>query len=85
LALVLFAQRPEGLLAVDRFHPIALEIVVAAVERLADGGDLFEVSGKGILDDVLGARPLVAARSFSFLAVSGVTCTSIPPLYGCGD
>jgi hypothetical protein len=25
--LALFAQRPEGLLAVDRFHPTALEIV----------------------------------------------------------
>src|SRR5436190_6447905 len=29
-----------------------------------------------------GARPLVAARSFSFLAVSGVTCTSMRLLYG---
>src|SRR5258708_18770853 len=29
-----------------------------------------------------GARPLVAARSFSLLAVSGVTCTSIWLLYG---
>ena len=29
-----------------------------------------------------GARPLVVARSFSFLAVSGVTCTSMRLLYG---
>src|SRR6266508_1827396 len=32
-----------------------------------------------------GAHPLVVARSFSFLAVSGVTCTSMPLLYGFGD
>src|SRR3954462_6875035 len=31
-----------------------------------------------------GARPLVAARSFSFLAVSGVTWTSMGLLYGVG-
>ena len=53
-ALALFAQRPECLLAIDRFHPTALEIVVAAVERIADCGYLFEVPGKGILDDVVG-------------------------------
>ena len=35
-ALALFAQRLECLLAVDRLHPAALEIVVATVERLAD-------------------------------------------------
>ena len=35
-ALALFAQLPERLLAIDRFHPTALEIVVAAVERRAD-------------------------------------------------
>jgi hypothetical protein len=33
-----------------------------------------------------GVRPLVVARSFSFfLAVSGVTCTSMSLLYGFGD
>ncbi len=35
-ALALFAQLPECLLAIDRFHPTAIEIVVAAVERLTD-------------------------------------------------
>src|SRR5258708_36786944 len=53
-ALALFAQLPEGLLAIDRFHPTALEIVVAAVERLPDRGHLFQVPSEGILDDVFG-------------------------------
>jgi hypothetical protein len=42
-ALALFAQLPECLLAIDRVHPTALEIVVAAVRRLPDRGHLFQV------------------------------------------
>src|SRR5438874_5693863 len=48
--LALFAQLPECLLAIDRFHPAALEIVIAAVGSLPD--HLFEVPVKGILDNV---------------------------------
>src|SRR2546430_14949508 len=66
-ALALFAQRPEGLLAVDRFHPTALEIVVAAVERLADRGYFFEVPGKGVVDDVLGSRSAGRGEILQFL------------------
>lgn len=42
-ALALFAQLPEGLLAIDRCDPTVLEIVVAAVERLSDRGHLLQV------------------------------------------
>ena len=52
-ALALFAELPECLLTIDRPSP-ALEIVVAAVERLADCGHFLELSAKGLLDDVLG-------------------------------
>src|SRR5207247_4040653 len=66
-ALALFAQLPECLLAIDRFHPTALEIVVAAVERLADRGHLFEVPGKGILDDVLAGTSARRGEILQFL------------------
>src|SRR5262245_51835099 len=70
-ALALFAQLPEGLLAVDRFHPAALEIVVAAVERLADRGDLFEIPGKGVFDDVLGSTSAGLGEIFQLLGRFG--------------
>jgi hypothetical protein len=53
-ALALFAQLPECLLGIDRFHPAALEIVVAGVERLADRSNLFQVPSEGVFDDVSG-------------------------------
>src|SRR3989442_15942701 len=69
--LALFAQRPECLLAIDRFHPTALEIVVAGVERLPDGGHLFEIPGKGILDDVLGGTSARRGEILQFLGRLG--------------
>jgi hypothetical protein len=48
-------------------HPVALEIVVAAVERLADAGYLFEVPGKGILDDVLRSTSARRGEILQFL------------------
>jgi hypothetical protein len=71
IELALFAQRPECLLALDRFHPAALEIVVAAVERLANGAYLFEVSGKGILDDVLRSASARRSEILQFLGRLG--------------
>ena len=47
-----------------------------------------QMAGERIFNDFVGARPLLAARSFSFLVVSGDTCTSIVlcltgvPLFG---
>jgi hypothetical protein len=84
-ALAPFTHLPECLLAIDRLRSTDLEIVVAAVERFANRCLLFQTPCKGILDDLFGARPLVVARSVSFLAVSGVTCTSMPLLCGFGD
>ena len=70
-ALALFAQLPECLLAIDRFHPTALEIVVPAVERLTDCGYFFEVPGKGILDDVLWGTSTGRGEILQFLGRFG--------------
>jgi hypothetical protein len=49
------------------------------------------MAGERIFNDFVGARPLLAARSFSFLVVSGDTCTSIVlcltgvPLFGTAE
>ena len=80
--LALVAQAPEGFLAVDRFDTAALQVVIPAVERLSDRGQLFQVPGQRVLYKLIRRAPVVAERSFSFLAVSGLTWTSMRPLYG---
>src|SRR3954452_413572 len=69
--LALFAQLPECLLAVDRFQPAALEIVLPAVERLADRRHLFEVTGKRVLDDVVWATSARSSEIVQFLGRFG--------------
>ena len=49
---------------------------------LSDRGQLFQLPGKDVLDDVFGCIPLRVARSCSLLAVSADTCTSMRLLYG---
>src|SRR5207249_339749 len=70
-ALALFAQLPDSLLAIDRFHPTALEIVVAVVEHLPDRGHLFQVPGKGILNDVFGGTSAGRGEIVQFLGRFG--------------
>ncbi len=70
-AFALFAQLPEGVLAVDRLHQTALEIVAAAVERLADRGHLFEIPGEGVLDDVLRSTSADRGEIFQLLGRFG--------------
>ena len=51
----------EKLLAVDRLDAAALEVVIAAVERLAKLIQLLDVGDCGVLDNVVGR--LAAQRS----------------------
>ena len=51
----------EKLLAVDRLDAAALEVVIAAVERLAKLVQLLDVGDRGVLDNVVGR--LAAQRS----------------------
>src|SRR6266516_1653194 len=56
-ALALFTQSPECLLAIDWVGAPAPEIIETALEHLANRGDLFQVSRKGVLDDLFGCTP----------------------------
>jgi hypothetical protein len=59
-ALAFFTQSPDCLLAIDWVGAPAHEIIEAALERPANRDDLFQISRKGVLDDLFWCTP--AAR-----------------------
>ena len=44
----------EGFFTIDRFHPAALEVIVAVVERFASLGELLQISGHCVFDEIVG-------------------------------
>jgi hypothetical protein len=47
----------EGFFTIERLYAPALEVVVAAVERFAYLGQLLQISGHGVFDEVVGGAP----------------------------
>jgi len=58
-------------------HASAFDVVVAAVEHLADFGNLLKVSRHRIFHEIVGRKAAREASSFKRDSVSGLRCTSI--------
>jgi hypothetical protein len=54
VVLTLAPEAGEGFFPVDRFHVAALEVIVTAVERFAYLGQLLQISGHRVFDEVVG-------------------------------
>jgi len=75
----LFAEVGFNLVAGDRLHPAAFQIVVAAVEHFVRVRKFIEVPLYDILHNLVGGSASgCGARSLSFFSVSRWKCASMP-------
>jgi len=48
------AKAFKKFLAIDRLHPAAFQVVIAAVEHFAGAGQFVEITGHGVLNQLFG-------------------------------